>query len=101
MSKLKTPKEKEESRKKRAEELEKALKFCKTNFNAVAATEEGLDVFRFLMDFCNYQKPNITINPNTGEINKGTSDFLEARRGVYLEMRKYISAKFLKKIEFK
>ena len=98
---LKNPKEKEEKKKKNQEELEKILKVRKTNFNTVAATEEGLDVFRLLMDFCNYQKPNITINPNTGEINDKTTAFLEARRGVYLEIRKYISAKNLKKIEFK
>ena len=98
---IKTPKEKEEQKKKNQEELDKLVKFRKTNFNTVAATGEGLDVFRFVMDFCNYQKPNITINPQTGEVVRSTSDILEARRGVYLEMRKYISAKNLKKIEFK
>ncbi len=101
MSKLKTPKEKEEQKKKNEEQLEKLLKFRKTNFNVVAATEEGLDVFRYLMDFCNFLKPNITINPQTGEVVRSTSDILEARRGVYLEIRKYLSDKNLKKIEFK
>lgn len=99
--KLETPKEKEKRREKEKEELEKILKFHKTNFNAVAATEEGLDVFRYIMERCSFQRNTIVYNPETGEVNKEASVYLEARRSVYLEIRKYISVKFLKKIEFK
>ncbi len=101
MNKLKTPKEKEEQERKNQEELEKLIKARKKDFDTVAATEEGLNVFRFLMDACNYQKYNITIDPQTGEVNRETSLYREARRSVYLDLRQYIPAKFLKKIEYK
>lgn len=98
---IKTPKEKEEARKKLAEQHKKLFEFHRTNFIAVAATEEGLDLFRYIMSICNFQKYNITIDPQTGEVNRETSLYREARRSVYLDIRQYIPAKFLKKIEFK
>ncbi len=98
---IKTPKEKAEQRKKDQEKIEKLLKFHKTNFNTVVATEEGLDVFRFIMDICGYQKRSVLMDSQTGEVNKEATVYLEARRSIYLDIRQYISPKFLKKIEFK
>lgn len=98
---IKSPKEREVEKKKQLADFEKKFKQIRSDFITVASTPEGLNIFRFFMETCGYQKNNIVFNPDTKEINKGASDYLEARRSVYLEMRKYIPAKYLKRIEFK
>jgi len=98
---IKTPKEKATENAKIQKKNEEAFKRLSSDFDAVAATEEGLTVIKYLMNFCCYQKPTTSINQTTGEINREASLHLEARRSVYLEMRKFISARHLKKIEFK
>jgi hypothetical protein len=98
---IKTPKEKEAKRLKDEEKNKKIFDKLTLDFNTVAATPEGIDVFKYIMDRCNYQKNTIVFNSQTGEVNKEASVYLEARRSVYLEIRKYISPRLLKKIEFK
>lgn len=98
---LKTKAEREADEKKIKEEYEKIYKFNKENLDHLAGQPEGIDAFRFLMDFCKYQKAVVHVNSQTNEINLQTTAFMEGRRSVYLELRKYINPKYLKKIEFK
>ncbi len=82
-------------------EYKKKFNRLRADFIKMAETPEGLGIFRFIMGECGYQKNNIVFDPVTKEINKGASDYLEARRSVYLQLRKYIPVKYLRKIENK
>lgn len=97
---IQTPKEKEKIKLVQEEKYKKMYDATVLDFNTVAATPEGINVFKYIMERCSYQKPIITYSKN-GDVDKDTTVFLEARRGLYLELRKYIDPKFLKKIEFK
>lgn len=81
-------------------ERNKTFEFHKRNFSTICDTPEGIDAIKFIMQLCSYQKPAITFNPETLEVNKEATLFLEARRSVYLELRKYIREEYLKKIEY-
>ncbi len=98
---IKTKEEKQATHDKQEAEYEKKFKRLRTSFIKIAELPEGLDIFRFIMEECGYQKNNIVFNPETREINTNASHYLEARRSVYLQLRTYIPAKHLKKIEFK
>lgn len=101
MSKLSTPAEKKVQEDKQQEAFAAKFKYLKNAFSAIAATEEGVDVLRYLMDICSFQKPTITMDPISNEVNTKMSLYLEARRGVYLDIRKYLPDALLKKIEYK
>lgn len=98
---IKTPKEKRIEKEKEKSKLKDIFDFHTKNFTIVAATEEGREVFKYLMGFCSYQSPTITVDPTSREINTEMSHYLEAQRNVYLMIRKYIPDRLLKKIEFK
>lgn len=100
MSKLKTPEERKAINDAKLKAEEAKVKKLRSYFDTVAATEEGRGVFKYLMENLGFHKRMITMNPETGEINKETSAYLEARRSVYLDIREKISDKYLKKIEF-
>ncbi len=90
-----------EKQEKEKQEIENTLfKLRKKDFNVVALTPEGKHLFRFLLDFCHFHRPVLTTNPKTGDINLQTTSYLEGRRSLYLDLRKYIKPKFLKEIEF-
>ena len=96
-----TPKEKAAKKAKQAKFAKEANDKLKAMFDAVAATEDGRNLFKYFMELLGFHKNTVTMNPTTGEINKEISVYLEARRSVYLDMRTNISDRYLKKIEFK
>lgn len=98
---IKTKEEKQVAHNRQEAEYEKKFNRLKASFIKIAELPEGLDVFRFIFDECGYERNNIVFNPETREINNTASNYLEARRSVYIQLRKYIPAKHLKKIEFK
>jgi len=98
---IKTRSEKEADRLRREKELEELNEKRRKFFNVVAATEEGKDVFSYLAEILGFHRPSVMMNPQTGEVNKETTVYWEARRSVYLDIRKYISDSNLKTIEFK
>ncbi len=98
---IKTASEKEAQRQRNEAKLKENNDRRREFFNVVAATEEGRDVFRYLAEILGFHKPSVIMNPKTGEVNRDTTVYLEARRSVYLDVRKYISDSNLKTIEFK
>jgi hypothetical protein len=95
-----TPREKAAKRLEEAKVAKENDGKIKAIFNAVAATEEGRDLFKYFMKSFGFLSNTVTMNPHTGEVNEKSSVYLEARRSAYLEMRRHILAKHLKKIEF-
>lgn len=98
---MKSKEEKAADQAQQEAEFKKKFNRLRADFIKVAETPEGLAVFTFMMGECGYQQNNIVFNPVTKEINKDASDYLEARRSVYLQLRKYIPVKYLRKIENK
>lgn len=98
---IKTREKKEAEQQQREDEYKKKFNRLKSSFVKIAELPEGLDIFRFIMEECGYQKNNIVFNPETKGINTEASNYLEARRSVYLQLRGYIPAKYLRKIENK
>ena len=80
--------------------LAKRTSQLKDIFSEVCATAEGILAFRYVMEICGYQQVSITGDPATGDIQDRGTLYNEARRNVYLELRKIIPNQFLKKIEF-
>ena len=97
---ISTPLERKIKKEEQENKEKTALRKMKLDFNTVAATPEGMDVFKHIMNRCSYQKPTITFNPETREVNTISTIYLEARRDLYLELRAYISENLLKKIEY-
>ncbi len=83
-----------------AEELKKHNRELRNIFAVVCGQAEGILVFRHIMRQCGYQKPSVVANPNSGEINTNSTVYNEARRNLYLSLRKLIPQKYLKQIEF-
>ncbi len=79
--------------KKRREQLNKI-------FSEICITADGILVLRHIMEICGYQKISIVGDPVSGDIHDRGTLYNEARRNVYLEIRKYIPSRFLKQIEF-
>jgi len=98
---IKTPKEREAQKVLREKLQKEQNDKLKVMFDAVASTEDGQKLFKYFVNLFGFNKYMITTNPQTGEVNKEMSVYLEARRSAYLDMRKHISDRYLKKIEFK
>lgn len=71
-----------------------------SDFAAVASTNEGRRVFRYLKDFCGFHKTQVGGNPGLGmDVLHGTF-YNSVRHGVYTEIRSLIPAAHLAVIEF-
>lgn len=57
------------------------------DFVRVAETEAGRNVLRYLMRTLGYQRPSITQDPQSQEINPIATIYNEARRNIWLEIR--------------
>ncbi len=80
--------------------LEEVRKKYAIDFADICAKAEGRNVLRYIMNQCGYQKPSVVVDPTTGEINDRSTLYNEARRNLYLDLRKFIPTRLLKKIEF-
>lgn len=65
----------------------------------IAQTEDGRELFRYLMRMCNFHTSTIVGNPQSHEINIYGTLFNEARRRLYLDLRRYIPHAIRRKIE--
>lgn len=65
----------------------------------VCGTDDGRDVLRHLLDICGFQKPSVVASSATGEVVLNNVVYNEARRNVYLEIRRLIPERHLKIIE--
>lgn len=68
-------------------------------FNTVAAIPEGTILFRYLLSECGFFRPSVLVDPKTMNINIDGTVYNEARRNLYLDVRKYLTIKNLRKIE--
>jgi len=75
-------------------------KELREDFAAVGATVEGRNVLRYIMDECGYQRVSIVGNTANGDIHDRGTLYNEARRNLYLDIRKLIPVRQLKQIEF-
>lgn len=89
-----TIKEIEENEKRQGE-----LNRIKQAFARVAATEAGRDVLTFLMQECGFKKQSVVVHAATMDVNINSTLYNEARRGLYLAIRKFIPPKYLNLIE--
>ncbi len=85
---------------KQKEELAKKLKLLKRDICVAIASPEGLNLMRWIFDLTGYSKILIVGNPQTMEINASGTLYNDARRALWLEIRRMIPAKQLKKIEY-
>jgi len=67
--------------------------------NIVFATEEGKQVLRHLKNVCGFDVSSVVLNPDNEVQDRGTL-FNEARRTVYLDLRKLIKPDILKDVEY-
>lgn len=65
----------------------------------LSRTQDGRVVLRYLMAQCGFTKPSISINETTREINIQATLYDEARRNLWLSMRKFIDRDSLIEIE--
>jgi len=65
----------------------------------IAQTEDGQELFRYLLRQCNFHTSTIVGNPQSHEINVYGTLFNEARRRLYLDIRRYIPHAIRRKIE--
>lgn len=82
------------------EQQEKRRAKLKRCVNTVFSTEEGRVVLHHLMELCGYQKTSIVGDPRTGDLQDRGTFYNEARRAVYLELRRFIRPDILKSVEF-
>ncbi len=88
-------KEREKVEKKRLQD-EKRLR---ADFTRVCKTESGRNIFRYMMNLCTFQESSLVANTTTLEILPMSTVYNEARRGVYIDIRKLIPKTQLVKIE--
>lgn len=89
------------ARRKRHEELVAAArKEMSDAFEAVAGTESGKKVLRYLHNVCGFDKIGLVMKANTGEVDPIATTYNECRRMVYIQMRAFLSTETLKQIEY-
>lgn len=72
----------------------------KRAFDTVAETPAGLMVLRYLMKDCGFGQTSLVMNPQSFEINTIGSIYNEARKDVYIRIRKFLNKENLQKIEY-
>lgn len=77
-----------------------AIEALKRSFNAVASTPDGRAILRYLMKDCGFNKSSAIMNPTTFEINTVGTVWNEARKDVYITIRRFIDKDKLIEIEF-
>ena len=66
---------------------------------AVALTEPGKALLRYLHDICGFSASDRVISPGTGEVNLVATALNSERRNVYLQIRALVPAEILRDIE--
>lgn len=93
-------KKKAEARAKMLQELEDRRKRLSEHINEVLKTEAGKKVFRYIHDYCSFDRTSIVLNPLSRQVDKTYSLYNMALRDVYLELRSLADRKLLVAVEF-
>jgi len=90
-------KAREESGRKKAVEIAQLRK----DMNETFATASGRRTLRWIMELCGYQRPSIIADPVSGNPLLDGTIYNEARRNLYLSLRRYLSQEILIPVENK
>jgi hypothetical protein len=82
--------EKTRQQKEAIERAKKEFESLKRDFNSVFASDGGVRVLNYIAKTCGFFGSSIVANPATGEINVQSTLYNDARRTVYLELRKML-----------
>ena len=66
---------------------------------SISETAEGQEFFKYLLRQCSFHTSTVVGNPQSHEINIYGTLFNEARRRLYLDIRRYIPHAIRRKIE--
>lgn len=91
--------EKEEAKKKYMAAMTAEREKVKAAIEAVALTDPGVELLKFLHRICGYSVSNLVLNRQTGEVDSVATALNECQRGVYLQVRSFIPAKVLREVE--
>lgn len=69
------------------------------DLNTTFGTGAGTQVLKYIKSLAGYQQPNIVVDPNTGEVFPKSLLYNEARRAMYLTLRKTLSRDILIAVE--
>ena len=70
-----------------------------SDFNTTFCTPEGKRVLSWIMKECGYQESDAIVNPETLELAALSTASNSIRRGLYLQMRKYLKPDILIDVE--
>ena len=69
-------------------------------YKRILRNSDGLLVFRDIMQQCGFQAPSVVANPQTGEIYIDSTVYNEARRNLWLDLRKKMPIDRLVLVEY-
>lgn len=69
------------------------------DMNEVFATGAGMNVLRWIMDECGFLKPSVVYNKETYDVQDKATVYNEARRNLYLRLRKYLKPSITTPVE--
>lgn len=69
-------------------------------FSGTGDAGDAQIVLKWLHDQAGYSESKVAANPQTGEINTGTTSYQAARETLYIRLRKYLTFDILKDVEF-
>lgn len=87
-----------EAENKRQQDLLNEIESFKVAFKAITNTPYGLIVFRFLCRYLSFKESSIVLTPE-GQLDKEAMSHNEARREVWVELRKYLDVVTRNEIE--
>ena len=70
-----------------------------SDMRKVFGSDAGVRVLRWLMIECGYQAQSVVADKHTQQIYKESTIYNEARRNLYLQMRRYMTPKILMPVE--
>lgn len=83
------------------EKKKRAIALLRKDFDETFASAAGQNVLRWIMDQCGYQRPSVTVDPASTEINPLSTVYNESRRNLYLGIRALTNRDILAKVELK
>lgn len=81
------------------EELKRRAEVYARTIREGFADDKGLALLKLIGGMCAFTKTSIAQNPHSQEINVNATIYNEARRSIYLELRRYLPNEILIKAE--
>jgi len=93
-----TPEEKEIREAKEIAKKEQA-KIHARKINQAYSTADGRYALKWLMELSGYQVPSVVVDPQSGEVQVQSTIYNEARRNLYITVRRCVNSNVLASIE--